>query len=415
MITEQEMQQIALDEGLELSVLRERVASGEIVIVRNPLRKHIKPLAVGRGTRVKVNANLGASTESADICQELAKLKAAEEAGADAAMDLSDGGDIRAIRRAILDASNIIIGTVPVYEVAVKATKERGSFLKMTAQDFLDVIEDQAKEGVDFFTLHCGITKALLDSHDPEKLRVTSVVSRGGSIICRWIKENGQENPLYSHFDQICDICKKYGVALSLGDGMRPGAIADSLDVFQIHELYVLGDLTLRARARGVQVFIEGPGHVPINEIETNMRLQKAACHGAPFYILGPLVTDIAMGYDHIAGAIGGAIAAMHGADFLCVVTPSEHISQPDVAAIKDGVIASRIAGHAVDLIRNPKEKARDLAMSKARRARDWEGMTVNALHPSKVREKLQGQKKDDKCSMCGEFCSMKLMDKYNK
>jgi phosphomethylpyrimidine synthase len=413
MISAQEMQQIALDEGLELSVLNERVASGEIVIVRNPLRKHIKPLAVGRGTRVKVNANLGASTDVADIDYELCKLRAAEEAGADAAMDLSDGGDIKRIRRAILDTAKIVIGTVPVYEAAVKATKERGSFLKMTAEDLLTVIEEQAKEGVDFFTLHCGITKALLDSHDPEKLRITSVVSRGGSIICRWIKENGKENPLFEHFDAICDICKKYGVALSLGDGMRPGAIADSLDVFQVHELYVLGDLTLRARAKGVHVFIEGPGHVPINEIEANMRMQKAACHGAPFYILGPLVTDIAMGYDHIAGAIGGAIAAMHGADFLCVVTPSEHISHPDVAAIKDGVVASRIAGHAVDLIRKPQEKARDLAMSKARRARDWDGMTQHALHPSKVKEKLSGQKKEDKCSMCGEFCSMKLMDSY--
>lgn len=407
------LEYISQHENIDMKTLEERIATGEIVIVKNSQRD-IKPLAVGKGTRVKVNANLGASTDIVDVDAEIAKVKAAENAGADAIMDLSNGGELVKIRQAVLANSNVPLGTVPVYEAVVNAANKYQDYLKMTATDILDVLEQQAKQGVDFFTIHSGITKRMVDNYDPNS-RLGGVVSRGGALLTRWINENNKENPFYEYFDDICAIAKKYDVALSLGDGMRPGAIHDSLDFFQVDELYVLGELTLRGRKNGCGVIIEGPGHVPIDEVAANMALQKAACHGAPFYILGPLVTDIAMGYDHIAGAIGGAIAAMNGADFLCIVTPSEHIGHPSPNDIKEGVIASKIAGHAVDLIRNPKDKERNYLMSKARRARDWDTMTKLCLHPDTVKERLAGQTPEDKCSMCGEYCSLKVMDTFKK
>jgi len=403
------IEELAQRENIDPRTLAERLTSGEVVVVKNR-KRNIAPMAVGKGTGVKVNANLGASTESADLEAELDKLRAAEDAGADTVMDLSDGGDLTTIRKAIIENSRLPVGTVPIYEAVVESARKYHDYLKMTASDIMDVLRRQAEQGVDFFTIHSGITRALVNHRHPNS-RLGGIVSRGGALLTRWILANDKENPLYEHFDEILAIAKEYDIVLSLGDGMRPGALHDSLDSFQTGELYVLGELTLRAREKGVQVIIEGPGHVPINEIETNMRLQKAACHGAPFYVLGPLVTDIALGYDHIAGAIGGAIAAMNGADFLCIVTPREHLGQPDSQDIRDGVIASRIAAHAVDLLRNPKQKERDRLMSAARRRRDWRTVRDLSIDPATVDRKLGAMPTADMCSMCGEYCPLKVMD----
>jgi phosphomethylpyrimidine synthase len=409
LMDKQVLEQLSQLEDIDVGVLASRIAAGEIVVVKN--KKHnIVPLAIGTGTRVKVNANLGASTEITDKEPELTKLHAAMEAGADAVMDLSDGGDLTAIRQAIIDQSTVPVGTVPVYEAVVESARKYHNYLKMTTNDIMQVLKRQAEQGVDFFTIHSGITRDLVNKTNPNS-RLGGVVSRGGALLTRWILENKKENPLYEHFDEVLDIAKEYDIALSLGDGMRPGALHDSLDTFQIGELYTLGELTQRAREKGVQVMIEGPGHVPLNEIETNMRMQKAACHNAPFYVLGPLVTDIALGYDHIAGAIGGAIAAMNGADFLCIVTPREHLGQPDAQDIREGVIASRIAAHAVDLLRRPQEKDRDRKLSVARRRRDWQTVRDLSLHPATVDSKLGALPTADMCSMCGEYCSLKVMD----
>lgn len=400
---------ISEEENTSLSQLKKNVETGKAVIVKNKLRR-IKPLAIGKGLRVKTNANIGTSSESPDIKDEIKKLKVAESAGADSVMDLSVTENLKSVRKRIIAASKIIVGTVPIYESAIKAEKKYGSFERMSKSEVIETIEEQAEEGVDFFTIHSGVTKEII-LNNSFRQRTGGIVSRGGAILSRWMIVNKKENPLYEYFDDILDIAKKYDITLSLGDGLRPGALADSLDILQISELLTLGKLTQRARKKGVKVIIEGPGHVPIDQIKTNMQLEKQICGEAPFYVLGPLVTDIALGFDHISSAIGGAIAAFYGADFLCVVTPKEHLGHPDEKDIKEGVIAARIAAHSADIIRNPKLRIRDNNLSKARRKRDWKTHIKLSLNPEEVKERTKGLTFSDVCSMCGKYCSLKIME----
>ncbi|MCC8108852.1 MAG: phosphomethylpyrimidine synthase ThiC, partial [Planctomycetes bacterium] len=354
----------AAAENIPADTLKDGVIGGTVVIPWAAGHDLAKPIAVGTGCRVKVNANIGTSPDTSGLDEELAKLSAAVSAGADAVMDLSIGGDIRSIRRKIREACPVSLGSVPMYEAAFMAASRGEPFRRMTEHDMLEAVRLHVEDGVDFVTVHCGITREAVDfvrAHG----RVCGITSRGGSLLARWMVANNRENPLYTHFDDVVDICKSRDVALSLGDALRPGALADSGDRAQIHELYTLGDLARRARARGVQVFIEGPGHVPFNQIAAQMKLEKIACDNAPFYVLGPLVTDIAPGYDHIVGAIGGTLAATCGADFLCYVTPAEHLRLPGVEDVRQGVIASRIAAHAADIANGiPGARAWDDAMS---------------------------------------------------
>ncbi|OGX30306.1 MAG: phosphomethylpyrimidine synthase [Omnitrophica WOR_2 bacterium RIFCSPHIGHO2_01_FULL_49_10] len=330
-------------------------------------------------------------------------------------MDLSTGGDLRKIRKAILEASRVPVGTVPIYEAAVAADRKKRAIPFITAGEMFAVLEEQAREGVDFFTIHCGVTTKAVDCLKKEG-RVIGVVSRGGAIMIEWMAHNGRENPFYEEFDRVLDIARKYDVTLSLGDGMRPGCLADASDKAQIQELMTLGELSLKARAAGVQVMIEGPGHVPINQIEANVLLEKEVCHGAPFYVLGPLVTDIAPGYDHITSAIGGALAAAYGADFICYVTPSEHLGLPSVDDVKTGVISARIAAHAADIAKGIKGALDwDITMSSARKKRDWQKQFALAIDPKRAREYRNRLKpvSKDVCTMCGQYCSMKISEEY--
>jgi len=387
------------NEGLSESRFRRLVASGRLVSVRNAGRD-VKPLLIGEGVSTKVNANVGTSTDKSDLAFELAKASAAVSAGADAVMDLSIGGDLDEVRRAILESTPVPVGTVPVYQAFFEKRFD------MTLSSMLSVIERQAKDGVDFMTIHAGITADLLDGM---RKRIIPITSRGGGFLASWMRKHGMENPLYAGFDDVLEVLKEYEVVLSLGDALRPGAVADAHDACQLGELKNLGRLTERARKAGVQVIVEGPGHVPLNLIEKDVKLQKRLCHGAPYYVLGPLVTDVGVGHDHITGAIGGAIAAAAGADFLCYVTPSEHLGLPDVEDVRRGVIASKIAGHAADIVKLGR-RSRDDEMSRARRALDWEKMFSLGLDGS-VRGKyghLSGKKK---CSMCGEYCVLKLSE----
>jgi phosphomethylpyrimidine synthase len=393
-------------EPAKLANLRDQ---GRVVIPSNPRHKGLVPCAIGEGLRVKVNANVGTSRDLADIDEELMKVAVAEKYGADTVMDLSTGGDIRAVRRAILRRTSLPVGTVPIYE-AVCSVGSKG-VAALSSERLFRTIEEHAKNGVDFMTVHCGVTRETAESLKRHG-RVTGVVSRGGSLLIAWMRHTGLENPLYEDYDHLLDLAREYGFTLSLGDGLRPGSIADATDVPQMHELVVLGGLVDRARAAGVQAMVEGPGHIPLNQIEANVRLEKAACKGAPFYVLGPLVCDIAAGRDHIVGAIGGALAAYHGADFLCYVTPSEHLSLPTVEDVREGVIASRIAAHAADIARG-RDQEWDLKMSVARKAFDWDEMFRLALDPERARElRTRRKSKDPKaCSMCGELCAMKIVD----
>lgn len=407
------MRKIARDEGIPVSRLLSYIKSGKVVILQNNLHTLKQPCAVGYSLRTKVNSNIGTSTDKCSLKDELKKLAISVKCGADAVMDLSVGGNLRAIRKEILKRCNIPLGTVPIYEIAVNAQIDKGSFLKFTADDMLSVLEAQAKEGVDFFTIHAGVTRknlALLRKHR----RVLDIVSRGGAIIASWMNYHNAENPFYSHFDEIIDIAYKYDVVLSLGDGMRPGSILDATDKTQIAELKTLGELAARAKKRNVQVMIEGPGHVPLNQIKKNIDLEKSLCNHAPFYVLGPLVTDVASGYDHITASIGGAMAASFGADFLCYVTPAEHLRHPSIDDVKEGVIASRIAAHAGDLVKNTKNAIKwDRDMSVARKARDWQKQIKLSIDPDKAREyrKSSQPQNNDVCTMCGKYCSIKLMD----
>jgi phosphomethylpyrimidine synthase len=412
--TTSEMAQIARDEGVTIDFIRNNVARGLIVIPKN-LKHNIEKLCgIGKGLKTKINANIGTSKDSSNIADELKKMEESVRLGADTIMDLSTGPKIEETRRQILSRSKVPVGTVPIYEIIIKGLKKRGSIADITADEMLDAIEAQAKEGVDFFTIHAGVTKkaiALLK----ENPRVLDIVSRGGAFLAEWMLANKRENPFYENFDRVLDIAKRYDVTLSLGDGLRPGSILDATDGPQITELIVLGQLQKKALKKGVQVMIEGPGHVPINQIEANVLMEKSICNGAPFYVLGPLVTDIAPGYDHITGAIGGAIAASAGADFLCYVTPSEHIRLPALEDVKEGVIASKIAAHAADIAKNIGGAIdKDLAISRARAKRDWKKqfeLAIDKIKPAEYRSASSPSTKDV-CTMCGEYCSIKTSEK---
>ncbi|MCE5313116.1 MAG: phosphomethylpyrimidine synthase ThiC [Nitrospiraceae bacterium] len=409
-ITE-EMRRVAAAEFIDPSVLAADIAEGRTVISRNILHD-IEPLGIGRGLRTKINANIGTSKDKISYEEELQKLDLLTQYGADAVMDLSTGGAIRELRQKLMSRSKISVGTVPIYEAAVKAAEEYGRIAKMKADDLFDVIEEHAKEGVDFVTVHCGITLKTIERLKNDK-RILDVVSRGGAFLVEWMIYNNSENPLLSQYDRLLELSKKYDMTLSLGDGFRPGCLADATDRSQIEELVTLGELRDAALAEGVQVIIEGPGHVPLNQVELNIKLQKEICKGAPFYVLGPLVTDLAMGYDHISAAIGGAIAGAAGADFLCYVTPAEHIRLPDLEDVKEGVIASKIAAHAADIAKGvPGAIQKDIKMAECRRNLDWEGQIGLSFNPDKVRQ-WRGQTPpalSEVCSMCGEFCAIKTV-----
>jgi phosphomethylpyrimidine synthase len=413
-----EMKMVAREEAVFLGWLRKKIVSGRVVIPANRNHRGVKPVGIGEGLRIKVNTNLGTSSDHVDLEEELKKLEVSIQAGTDTVMDLSTGGDIDTIRKEIIRHSPIPVGTVPIYEAAIKAVKKRKALAKMKVEDLFEVIERQAEEGVDFMTVHCGVTRSAVERLRRTR-RLLGVVSRGGSFLIEWMIYNGQENPLYEHYDRILEIARKCDVTLSLGDGLRPGCLTDATDRPQVEETIVLGELAERAWAEGVQVMIEGPGHVPLDQIEANVLLEKRLCKGAPFYVLGPLVTDISPGYDHITCAIGGAIAGKAGADFLCYVTPSEHLKLPSVDDVREGVIATRIAGHAADIARgNKMALQRDIQMAKARMTFNWEKQIKLSLDPEKARRYHDQGKSGEKdvCTMCGEFCAIKrVKDFFNE
>ena len=407
------LKKLARKENVPFSYLEKKLKEGRVIIPLNS-KKEIKGIvAIGEGLKVKINTNIGTSTDIADLKEEVDKLKTAINTGTDTVMDLSIGENIDKIRKTIVKNSSVPVGTVPIYEAAQTAEKRRGSIDKIKLDDILDTIKEQAIDGVDFFTIHAGILKNTIDILNENK-RVGGIVSRGGAIIARWMYVNRKENPLYEHFDDILDIAKKYRITISLGDALRPGAIADSTDRLQLSELFVLSTLIKKCQARGVQVMVEGPGHIRLDEIAMNVILQKKICSKTPFYILGPLPTDIASGYDHITSAIGGAIAAMQGADFLCVVTPAEHLRHPSAEDIKEGIIASRIAAHSVDLLRFKDEREKDNTLSYYRAHREWENIFKLTIDKEKAKRYRKSAKvtSEDVCTMCGQFCSLKIIDK---
>ena len=406
-----EMTLSAVQEGVSPEYIRQGIADGTIVICRNVNHTSIKPLAIGLGLRTKVNANIGTSRDNQDLKLELEKLSVAIAAGADAVMDLSTGGNLADIRKAVMAKSSVAIGTVPIYQAAVKTLEEKKAISEMTPDDLFGVIEENGRDGVDFITVHCGVNRESVAAVEAQG-RVLGIVSRGGSMTANWMRCNDRENPLYEEYDRLLDIARRYDMVLSLGDGLRPGAIHDATDQGQLMELIILGQLAARARAAGVQVMIEGPGHVPITEVEANIKLQKKLCQGAPFYVLGPLPTDIAPGYDHITSAIGGAIAGAAGADFLCYVTPAEHLRLPTLADVRDGVMAARIAAHIADIAKGiPGAFERDRKMSECRRKFDWQGQVEASLDPDKTSALLEKSKSanEEGCTMCGEFCAIRL------
>ncbi len=411
-----EMAYVAAREGLEPELVRSEVARGRMIIPANINHPELEPMAIGIASVCKVNANIGNSAVTSGIDEEVAKLHLSVKYGADTVMDLSTGTRIHEIREAILRASTVPIGTVPIYQ-AIENVREP---LDLSWQDFLDVIEQQAKQGVDYMTLHAGVLWELVPL---TKNRITGIVSRGGSLMAQWMMYHGKQNPLYTHFDDVLDICAKYDVSLSLGDGLRPGCLADATDAAQLGELKVLGELTKRAWERDVQVMIEGPGHVPMDQIEHNVKLQMEWCHEAPFYVLGPLVTDIAPGYDHITSAIGAAMAGWYGTAMLCYVTPKEHLGLPNAEDVRNGMVAYKIAAHAADVARGRKgARDRDDALSRARYAFDWNQQFALSLDPERARE-YHDETLDHEhfktakfCSMCGpKFCSMRISDDVKK
>ena len=406
-----QMQAVAAKEKMDPQSLRELVAKGQVVIPANKNHSKLDPEGVGTGLRTKINVNLGVSKDCCDIDLELAKAHKAIELKAEAIMDLSCFGKTQTFRKRLIDSSPAMIGTVPMYDAVGLLDKALKS---ITVDEFFKVVETHAEDGVDFMTIHCGMNKATAERVKRNK-RLTNIVSRGGSLLFAWMEMNHQENPFYEYFDRLLDICVEYDVTLSLGDACRPGSINDATDASQVEELITLGELTKRAWERNVQVMIEGPGHMAINEIAGNMMMKKRLCHGAPFYVLGPLVTDVAPGYDHITSAIGGAIAAANGADFLCYVTPAEHLRLPDMDDMKEGIIAARIAAHAADIAKGlPGARDWDNAMSAARAEVDFPRMIELAMDPEKARRYRESSKpeKEDTCTMCGKMCPMKNMKK---
>lgn len=405
-----EVKFVAEKEGIPIDVMLERVGSGRIALLKNK-HHNIHPVGVGEGLSVKINSNIGSSEDKLNLEDELEKLRISIEYKADVVMDLSTGGNINKIRKEILGHASIPVGTVPIYQSVVNAVRKRKSLFKLSADEMFDNITEQAEQGVDFMTIHSGVTKESVERFRKQG-RLLDMVSRGGTFMMEWMEFNNRENPFYEYYDRLIDILAKHDVVISLGDGLRPGAIADATDRGQVQELILLGELAQYAVEHGVGVMIEGPGHVPINQIETNMKLEKRLCNGAPFYVLGPLVTDVAPGYDHITSAIGGAIAGMAGADFLCYVTPAEHLRLPSLDDVKEGIIASRIAAHAADIARGVKGAMDwDISMAKARRNMDWEAQYRLAMDPKKARTYRESVALTDSdvCSMCGEFCPIKL------
>ncbi|NQU74343.1 MAG: phosphomethylpyrimidine synthase ThiC [Candidatus Omnitrophica bacterium] len=415
--TTPQIAQVAKDESLAVELIRKNLIQGKIVIPNNKKRKFVRPCGIGHPLRTKVNANIGTSVGKASIKEELKKLEVAIRAGTDTVMDLSTGGDLKKIRKAMLKESCVAVGTVPLYEAAVDVTRRKKSIKDIREEDFFEVLEKQAEEGVDFFTIHSGVTLETI-SRLKNQGRILDIVSRGGAILVEWMLTNKRENPFYESFERVLKIAHKFDVTLSLGDGLRPGALADGTDRAQIQELIILGELAKKAREAGVQVMIEGPGHLPLDQIEMNVKLQKSLCDEAPFYVLGPLVTDIAPGYDHITSAIGGAIAASFGADFLCYVTPSEHLGLPSKEDVEIGVISSRIAAHAADIVKKiPHSLEWDANMSRARKQRDWKkqfGLAIEPNRPKKVRMNSNPDT-EDVCTMCSKYCSIKIIEKYLK
>jgi phosphomethylpyrimidine synthase len=403
------LKEIALQESVDHRIIEESFKQGRLVVCKTAAKGRV--VGVGENLRVKVNANIGTSGDVHDEENELRKLEAAVKAGTDAVMDLSTGGNLRSVRRKIVQESPVPVGSVPIYEAIVTAARRGGGTEKMEPDEMLDAIRLHGEDGISFVTVHCGLTLAALD-HLAQKPRVCGIVSRGGSFLARWMRANKKENPLFERYDEVLDICKQYGMVISLGDGLRPGAIADSFDQAQVEELVTLGQLNRRAREKGVQAIIEGPGHVPLDQVPAQMLLQKQLCDNAPFYVLGPLVTDIAPGLDHITSAIGGAVAAMHGADFLCYVTPSEHLGLPSVEDVRMGVLASRVAGHAADVARRrPGACEWDEQMSRARKDRKWAEQIRLAVDPDLARE-IRGRtcrEDHETCTMCGELCAYKV------
>ena len=410
-IVTEEMKKVAAKENIAVEELVKLIAKGQVIIPANKNHKCLDPNGIGDRLRTKINVNLGTSRDCMDLDMEMEKVNAAVELGAEAIMDLSSFGDTQKFRRKLTAECPATIGTVPIYDAVVyyhKALKD------ITTQEWLDIVKMHAEDGVDFMTIHCGINKATAKRFRDNK-RLMNIVSRGGSIIYAWMEMTGNENPFYEHYDEILDICREYDVTMSLGDACRPGCLEDPSDISQIEELITLGELTRRAWEKDVQVMIEGPGHMPINQIQANMEIQKTICKGAPFYVLGPLVTDIAPGYDHITAAIGGAMAATYGASFLCYVTPAEHLRLPDLDDVKEGIIASRIAAHAADIAKGvPGAIDWDHKMDVARKKLDWEEMFELSIDPDKARRYRESSKpeKEDTCSMCGNFCAVKNMNR---
>ena len=410
-----EIKYIAEKEKIDPSYLGEMVAKGRVVIPANKNHRNLVPCGIGEGLLIKVNSNIGTSSDHIDLEEEMAKLKVSIEAGADTVMDLSTGGDIDLVRRKIIGESKVPIGTVPIYQAVIEVVEELGGLIHLTVDKLFEIIEKQLSDGVDFITVHCGLTLKGLEMLKAQG-RDLDIVSRGGAFLTTWMLHHERENPLFEYYDRLLSIAKKYDVVLSLGDSLRPGCLADSTDRAQIHELMTLGHLKTLARVEDVQVMIEGPGHIPLNEIETNIKLEKSLCNNAPFYVLGPLVTDIAAGHDHIACAIGGAVAGWYGADFLCYVTPSEHLSLPSVDDVREGVIATKIAAHAADIARGNKLAMEpDKKMGMARKDLNWERQMDLALDQIKARKYRENRPpaENDVCTMCGKFCAIKQVKEY--
>jgi phosphomethylpyrimidine synthase len=408
------MKRVVKDEGIDPKNLLDLISSGKVVIPFNPIHSPLHSVGIGRSLRTKVNVNIGTSADFPRLEDELKKVDMALKYETDAIMDLSTGGNLRKIRRRILARSPVPLGTVPVYQAAIQAIDQRGSIVNMTEDDLFAIIEAQAQEGVDFMTVHCGLTQKAIDRLKKQG-RVADIVSRGGAFHLAWMLHNEKENPLYTHYDRLLAIARKYDITLSLGDGLRPGSILDATDRPQIEELLTLGELVKLAWEAGVQVMVEGPGHIPLDQVEMNIKLEKRVCHEAPFYVLGPLVTDIAPGYDHIVSAIGGAIAAAAGADFLCYVTPAEHLGLPSVDDVREGLVASKIAAHAADIVKGvPGALERDLKLSRARKKLDWTAQQKLVIDPHKFEEIRKKRKSRTKaCSMCGEYCAMRIVSEF--